>query len=62
MDSKFILMGGCLREIGWRIKSMELEHLIGQMAGNIMECIKMMKRKDLGFLSGLMEGNMRENG
>ena len=39
-----------------------MESLLGRMAGNILECIRMMKKKDKAFLNGRMEGNIRVSG
>ena len=51
------LIKGNMKVDGLIIKWKDREFSLGQMEGNIVECIRMIKRMDLGHLIGLMGEN-----
>lgn len=55
-------MDAFTRANDYKTKSMEKVLSPGLMEGNIKECIKMMKSKDMEFLNGLMEGYIKVSG
>jgi hypothetical protein len=55
-------MAGNTKDTGWRIICTDRESILGKMVGNMMETIIWIRSMGSGYISGQMEGSMRECG